>query len=473
MDYHDFDVFLREGPSGDWLGDLRTPDGAERTVPIHFPYDPPTLRDRLTHFEVEVLDSRGVQSAEAVEVPPRGKPDAKRFGADLFRAIFGADADDLLRVSLANVRKNGAGLRIRITNEIPALAAVPWEFMYDPQAERFLAVSEETPLVRHLRVSRPREGITVNPPLRILCVIANPSGLEALNVDAEVARMERATRGVRDGGLVELERVETATWRELQAALRRGPWHVFHYIGHGDYDESSEEGYLAFEDESGQSHPLYASELSDLLGDHDPLQLCVLNSCSGARGDAEDRFSSTAAALIRRGVPAVVAMQYEIGDAAAVEFSQTLYEALTEGTPVDRAVAGARKAMRIGARGSLEWGTPVLHMRSTDGVLFRVDVDEEAAAENEPVPPATRSDTELSVPVDPPEEVKGWQGWSASLPVVLSRVGLIAVFVALGLTLWWTSSATYEMEDSLYVLFGFTGLVVATVIESLIARFRR
>src|SRR3712207_8645982 len=39
-------------------------------------------------------------------------------------------------------------------------------------------------------------------------------------------------------------------------------------------------------------------------------------------------FSSTAATLVRRGIPAVVAMQYEISDPAAIQFSARFYTAV-------------------------------------------------------------------------------------------------------------------------------------------------
>jgi CHAT domain len=68
--------------------------------------------------------------------------------------------------------------------------------------------------------------------------------------------------------------------------------------------------------------------LAELLDDHYPLRLVFLNSCEGAKGSESDAFSSTAATLVRRGIPAVVAMQYEITDKAAIEFSRDFYEAV-------------------------------------------------------------------------------------------------------------------------------------------------
>jgi hypothetical protein len=54
----------------------------------------------------------------------------------------------------------------------------------------------------------------------------------------------------------------------------------------------------------------------------------VLNSCDSANANTVDRFSSTAATLTRRGIPAVVAMQHEISDQAAIAFSRGFYTAV-------------------------------------------------------------------------------------------------------------------------------------------------
>ena len=75
---------------------------------------------------------------------------------------------------------------------------------------------------------------------------------------------------------------------------------------------------------------------------------------------------------MRRGLPAVVAMQYEISDRAAIEFVQTFYKAVADGLPVDTAVAEARVAMSLALPETLEWGTPVLYMKAQDGRVFTV-----------------------------------------------------------------------------------------------------
>ena len=114
-----------------------------------------------------------------------------------------------------------------------------------------------------------------------------------------------------------------------------------------------------------------------------PLRLVVLNACEGARGGKRDIFSSTASILIEQGVPAVLAMQYEISDKAAVEFSRSFYEAIADGWPVDAATSEARMAIRLEAGNSFEWGTPVLFMRAPDGLLFKLQPRDREREERE------------------------------------------------------------------------------------------
>jgi CHAT domain-containing protein len=202
-------------------------------------------------------------------------------------------------------------------------------------------------------------------------MFASPAGLPELDFAQEKARLEQATASLRQRGLMEWTWLEGQGWRDLQTALwKEGPWHVFHFIGHGRYDAASGEGQLALADERRQVEPLGATALARLLSNHKALRLAFLNACEGAQVGTGDPFSSLATALVRRGLPAVVAMQYEITDRAAVELGRVFYELLAAGQPVDAALSEARVAISLAVANSLEWGTPVLYLRAPDGVLF-------------------------------------------------------------------------------------------------------
>ncbi|MEP7293446.1 MAG: CARDB domain-containing protein, partial [Chloroflexota bacterium] len=74
--------------------------------------------------------------------------------------------------------------------------------------------------------------------------------------------------------------------------------------------------------------------------------------------------------LVARGIPAVVAMQFAISDGAAKAFAEEFYRAIAEMLPLDAATSEGRRAI-ANRVGNNEWGTPVLYLRSADGVLFQ------------------------------------------------------------------------------------------------------
>jgi len=135
--------------------------------------------------------------------------------------------------------------------------------------------------------------------------------------------------------------------------------------------------------------------LGTFLSDHRPLRLAVLNACEGGRSANDDPFAGVAQTLIQQGVPAVVAMQFEITDRAAIAFSDDFYASLVLGLPVDVAVNEARKSI-YAQPNATEWATPVLYLRSPDGVLFELE-----SAPTLPEPQATDSAGAISQSTQP------------------------------------------------------------------------
>ncbi|MGH3769900.1 MAG: CHAT domain-containing protein, partial [Pseudonocardiaceae bacterium] len=239
------------------------------------------------------------------------------------------------------------------------------------------------PLVRYPEVLAPRQPLQVALPLRILGMVARPGDQHALEVDEEQRRLHTALESLDREGLVELSWVAGQTYNALEDALDQGPWHVFHFVGHGGYNRDTEEGTLALADEAGRTHPVSADDISRLLAEHHPLRLVVLNACDTGRGSASDAFSSTAGALIRREIPAVVAMQFMITDPAAIVFAQAFYQHVAKRRPVDDSVMRARRALRLANKDTLEWGTPVLYLRAPEGRIF----DSASPSPPQPRPP--------------------------------------------------------------------------------------
>ena len=375
--YLDFELEIRRGGPREYPVAVRSPAG-EAQGQMRFPFDEWELKDRLQSLEIALLRSGGTTRRRIASPEEYTVQD---FGRGLFESLLVGDVRTRYEMSLSEARRQGKGLRLKLRIQPSELAVLPWEFLYDAERDRYPSLSSNTPLVRYLDLPQPVEPLRVSGPLRILGMVASPLGLDPLNVKHEKRLVEEATRGLREGGLLELTWLEGQTWRHLMRAMRRGPWHIFHFVGHGGFDPVTEEGAIALANDAGHMHLLRARSLAELLDDHYPLRLVFLNSCEGARGSESDAFSSTAATLVRRGVPAVVAMQYEITDRAAIEFSRDFYEALADSLPVDAAVTEARAAVSMDS--ILEWGTPVLYMHSPDGRVF--DISASAARTHPPL----------------------------------------------------------------------------------------
>ncbi len=278
-----------------------------------------------------------------------------------------------LRSSLDDAQRQDAGLRIRLRLAgAPELNDLPWEFLLHPVLDRFLALSTETPLVRYLDLPERIRPLGVKPPLEVLAVISSPTDCVPLDVEAEWRKLQESLDELQEKGLLVLRRLESPTLPHLQRWLRKESCHILHFIGHGGFNPTTEDGLLLFSDERGRGREVSGQALGTLLHDHRPLRLAVLNACEGARASRSDPFAGVAQNLIRQGIPAVVAMQFEITDRAAISFAHELYSAVVDGYPIDAALAEARKALYFAGH-ELEWGTPVLYMRSPDGRIFDIE----------------------------------------------------------------------------------------------------
>lgn len=363
LTYLNFDLTFESNADGYAVRVTDSPAG-QAAAPFLFPFNELELENFLLRLGQR---SSGTRRADSPEMEL-----SKQFGGRLFDALFDDDVRAALRSSIRAGEEQGAGLRIRLRfGNTPELADIPWEYLYDGGANRFLTLSRETPLVRYLDLSRPVEPLQVTAPLRILVMISDPSDYDRLDVEAEWQRLLTATADLRERRLVEIVRLDRATLLELQRQLRDNQFHIFHYIGHGVFDEGADDGFLVLEEDNGRGRKVSGQYVGTLLADHRSLRLAVLNSCEGGRSSRSDPFAGAAQSLVQQGLPAVIAMQFEISDDAAAVFAQEFYMALADGYPVDAALAEGRRAI-FATKTNAEWGIPVLFMRAADGRIFDV-----------------------------------------------------------------------------------------------------
>lgn len=393
MEYLDFDVEIQPAREYNYLVTCQSPMGEAKTT-MHFPFDEQEMEQHLLLLQKDLSSvSQGEHREEAQSV--------HLFGRRLFEALISGDVAKRYAALRARANREEKGVRLRLHIEAPDLAVLPWEYLYDTDESEYLCLARNTSLVRYLSLPRTHDALKIKLPLRILGMIACPSGLGALAVEKERNRIEQALTELKAQGLVELVWIEGQTWRDLQEAMWQKPWHIFHFIGHGFFNEKTQEGSLFFADENGAPHSLEAASLGRLLRDHPSLRLVILNACQGAKAGKQNIFSSMGATLARTGIPAVLAMQALITDRTAIEFSRTFYRALAHGMPVDKAVDEARIAINVGNH-SLAWGTPVLYLRSSDTVLFDLTASEHPQSNQEPRMKDSTDSSAADLPTTPP-----------------------------------------------------------------------
>jgi formylglycine-generating enzyme required for sulfatase activity len=366
---------------------LRSPAGEGRSS-FRLPFDLDEAGDILFDLGQTVRRS-GQASPAATRTPPQ------QVGHQLFQALFSGRVRSLLDQSLGMIHGRERGLRIKlhIDPEDPSLAqlaSLPWEFLYRQGTRDFLNLSISTPVVRYLDVQRPYTPLPLKPPLRILVVISSPADYPPLDLDRERGLIEGSWARLGD---VRVEISERAHILALQDRLAERPYQVLHYMGHGDFDARTGQGGLVMEDEGGDGYVVDGSALGVLLRDVPTMRLVFLNACETARVTKErglDPFAGVATAIVMAGIPAVVAMQFPISDRAAITFARRFYPLLARGYTVDAAVAEGRRAIYLAEGGTMEWGTPVLFMRSPQGVIFRV-----AGARAEPPPKTLKAPPEV------------------------------------------------------------------------------
>jgi Tol biopolymer transport system component/flagellar biosynthesis GTPase FlhF len=362
--YQDFDLLIERGPPGSYRARVvRSPAGESAPVQFTLPF---------SAVDLELLVLRVGLARRRVRGP--GRPESaplKEFGGKLYSAVFQDELRDILRSSVRQTRARGMGMRLRLRlADVPELADLPWEFLYDSRLNRFLAQSRRTPLVRYLDLPDPPEPLTVAGPLRLLVMISSPSSddYEPLDVEQEWNLLNNALAQPQEDRQVIIERLP-ANMNTLRRRLRQEEFHIFHFVGHGFYNPEWGDGALIMEGRNGRAHAVTGEELGGLLNESDATRLAVLNACEGARGGVNDPFAGVAQSLIQQGLPAVVAMQFAISDDAAIIFAHELYAAIADGYPLEAALAEARGAIRDEGNPT-EWGTPVLYSRAPDGHIF-------------------------------------------------------------------------------------------------------
>lgn len=324
------------------------------------------------------LDVRSIDELkEKASIADADWKDVLMLGEALAAVLLPPDVWHVLNNRITQATAAKEGIRVRLMLSGSELNNWPWEFILfnraggENKVSDFLALMPNISVVRHTATALPAWRVEAKAPLKIALAIASPSGWPKLKVTDEriiiVKALERNSRMTFDS-------VEHAHISQLPDKM--SPAHVFHFAGHGQFQlaqspvPGANEGKasIILEDDYGDADALDAELLAVRLRDAG-VRVAVLGACQTAQRDDIGAWSSVAEALLKAELGAVVGMQFPVQDTSAVSFSQHFYESLSAGLSIDEAVAAGRVAVAV-SKDPRGWATPVLYLRSPDGVVF-------------------------------------------------------------------------------------------------------
>ena len=266
------------------------------------------------------------------------------IGQHLFTLLHGSEIGPKWdEIRNAHESPKGDGLRTILEIDPPELKGLPWEALTDQRSIQLFCESKNPFLRGPITFTNPLEPYLV--PLRILVVVGDP-------MDTQLA-WQQEIDAIRSGivafkGKAEVEFLLGPAQQELEAMHRKFQPHIFHFIGHGIEASSGGGPALLLNSQALGKLPLthvtIVNNFTTATG-----RLAILNACRSDQAAPEDRVKlnmqtwGLADAFRSAGYHSVVGMQADIPALASVKFAKKLYQMIGNGSPIDVAVAEARK----------------------------------------------------------------------------------------------------------------------------------
>jgi CHAT domain-containing protein len=306
-----------------------------------------------------------------------------RVGQTLYQTVFAGEIGDELR----QAQRSGQPIvcELAFEPEDVLLAQFPWELIHD-NATFCVPRKKGIALTRSIAFAAPPPDLKLEPPLRVLLISPRPQGNDELVNQSTAVQIGLAA--LVDKEQLSYQTLTPPTWAALEEVLYRETFDIIHFDGHGsfartcpacttphypsqqtcvqcgvDMDQATPQGYLHFEDAEGQLDRVNVAVMQMALADSEA-QLIFLSACGSGVTHGVSVFNGIAPALIRIGIPAVVAMQASPPDGSSTIFVQRIYDSLAQGADIEVAVGNGRRAIFRPQPGEpVSWFMPVVYLR--------------------------------------------------------------------------------------------------------------
>lgn len=306
------------------------------------------------------------------------------LGSYLYRALFSGEIEALFQDEIRIARAANRRLRLQLTftAEQEELISLPWEFLYcqDAKSGDFLATRVDLVLARFFPIGQNRQSfMPESGPLKILVGVSRPEGLDTIVAQPVIDAIESlAQSGAgaedRSAAPIVVSVLKQPNTDNFVKALAEFKPHIFHFIGHGRF--ANKKAQIAFTQVN--SNQVFWCDDGQLVKCFQRTQvfprLVFLQMCEGGETGvnrmALTSFTGFAPRLLSADIPAVIAMKYVIRNGDAIKFSQTFYQELAKGKPIDEAAQLGRDQIGFDhGYSNRVFGTPILFIHSYDGII--------------------------------------------------------------------------------------------------------
>ena len=371
MTQQEFRIDVGQGKVSYWYG-YAGDEPEEGSANVDLPMDTLTLQTaKLLEGWLNVWDRLGLTDL-SIRKSLLKSATFKLVGKHLWMLILNNEIGAKLQEKMETMPAPPLRVVINFEHASSDLRGLPWEFLCTPETEIFLAAETKLLLTR-LAPQAAIPGRRVDyatDELGVLFVTALPGMQMYQHVNDRIRNFQAALDA--QPGLAVLDLIDKLDVDRIEAALSddERPCHVVHITGlcRGDPGQAQ----LWMESGSQGLDWRDPKPLVDALTPTDGKvpRLVVLQLCETEEGDADENFERLAPELIRRGIPAVLAMQYTLPAADQGRLWTEFYKDLASGTTVGRAVQSRRHRMLHGRDLNRDFGTPVLYLHE-DGALIR------------------------------------------------------------------------------------------------------
>jgi hypothetical protein len=268
----------------------------------------------------------------------------KEIGTRLFTSLFEGQNGHLYQQSLSQAQARGEGLRLRLEIDDPALAAIPWEALYDVYRQLFITLATDSQIIRERIHPQHAPLAPIKPPLRVLVIVADTQDVEAKESLDALHQLDQEMEDLK------IKYVTLSDWDAVQKELMSDTYHFLHLV-----DDSA-----------------LSTIRPRVLGNEPLFQLEMLQNLRELRFvymSAND--SADAAFELATIVPAAFGIVGSIRYAAKQFCTEGFYRAILTGQPIETAITQGRQTVYRRSAESREWALPVLYTQAPESIIMR------------------------------------------------------------------------------------------------------